>query len=757
MPVREELYADVLLPLMRGMYSYRVGEAVCGDVREGVCVEVELGRKRYVGVVWRLYDTPPEYRNVKTVDALVPGAPEIGPLQRRLWEWMAEYYMCHPGDVMRAALPSALKPQGFSREEFARDTYRPPVVRYMSLHPSIADEVALNGVFEKLRRRAPVQYEALVRFAESAGEGGVFTVWLPVPSLGIPSNILRQLEKKEIAVSSERELPEGELPPLPDFLPELTPVQQAAMESIKERFADRDVVLLQGVTGSGKTEIYLHLIREQLDAGRNVLYLVPEIAMTAQMIERVRRWFGERIITYHSAFTDRARVGSFLRASRSRGGEVIFGVRSSVFLPQDNLGLVIVDEEHDGGYKNSDMAPRYHARDTAAVMARLAGAKVLLGSATPSLESRANAQAGKYGYVTLGERYSGVPMPEVTVSDTLRDVKRGERRTHFNKVLRDKITAALGQGEQVMLFQNRRGFSPYVECGECGHTPSCPHCNVTLTLHRSEGALKCHYCGHTERFPKPCPECGSGDVQPRGFGTEKVEQEIAQLFPHARVARLDRDTATSPGRYNAIVASVEKGETDILVGTQMITKGFDFGGVSLVGVLNADNLLTYPDFRASERAFQTLMQAGGRAGRREKRGEVVIQTSHPDHPVIRAAAGGDYEAMAAGQLAERAAFFYPPYSRLISVTLRHKDNSLLERAASALGDAMRKVFGSRVTGPQAPAVERIRDEYLTGFILKVEKEKSYARAKELLAGLIADLAADSAFKSVRVVCDVDPQ
>ena len=540
-------------------------------------------------------------------------------------------------------------------------------------------------------------------------------------------------------------------------LPELTPAQLAALESLRGQFARKPAALLHGITGSGKTEVYIHLIAEVLARGGDVLLLVPEIALTAQLIERMERIFGSRVTPYHSKLTNRRRTETYLRLNRSQGGEFVVGVRSSIFLPLKRLQLVVVDEEHDASYKQADPAPRYNARDCAVVMARLWGGRTLLGSATPSLETWVNAGSGKYGLASLTERYGDARPPEIFVSDTIRAAKRGERHAHFNKLLLDKMEAALGRGEQVMLFQNRRGFAPYVECSECGWTARCPHCNVTLTYHKGGGKLVCHYCGYTAPVPVKCPSCKVTDVVPRGFGTEKVEEEIARLFPAARVARLDRDSVTSERAFNAIIADFEARKTDILVGTQMITKGFDFGGVSLVGILNADNLLNNPDFRAAERAFQLMMQVAGRAGRRSDGGEVVIQTSEPGHPVIRQVAAGDYDGMARAQLAEREAFFYPPYARLTLLTLRHRDVALLRRGITELAARLRGRFGRRVLGPMTPPVDRIRGEYLAGLLLKVESGASSARARELLGAELKAFSEDPEFRNITVVVNVDPQ
>jgi primosomal protein N' (replication factor Y) len=639
--------------------------------------------------------------------------------------------MCSLGEVMAAALPAVVRPEG--------DAYRPATEVYVSLG---AGDV--NEAFESLAR-APKQYKALLEIAEAGGAG------VPRKRLKADAATLGALEKKGFIAITRRELAECELPALPAELPTLSPAQQKAFDEIKEKFETAQVVVLQGVTGSGKTEIYVNLIAEQLAAGRNVLYLLPEIAMSSQLVRRVRSWFGERVVVYHSRLTGRQRAAVWERVRGPRGGVVVLGVRSAVMLPVRDLGLVVVDEEHDASYKQDDPAPRYHARDAAIVLARAAGARVLLGSATPSLESFFNARGGKYGYVELTERYGGAPLPQVMVSDTMKAVARGERTAHFNKLLLDDIADTLAAGRQVMLFQNRRGFAPYVECAECGSVVMCRQCNVAMTWHRGEGVLRCHYCGRAQGVPPVCPVCGAAALEPRGFGTEKAAEEVARLVPEARVARLDRDTAVSARRYESTIAAFERGETDILVGTQMITKGFDFGGVALVGILNADNLLAYPDFRAAERAFQTITQMAGRCGRRGERGRVVIQTAQPANTLIRQAADGDYGAMAREQLAERADFLYPPYCRLIEVTLRHRDATKLWDAANRLAAAARATFGKMLLGPQPPLVDKVRGEELLTLMLKVERGSSFADARRLLGELLAGV------RGVRVSVNVDPQ
>ncbi len=749
-------YADIVLPLAQPPYTFAVDGEM--PLAEGSAVAVPFGPSRiYTGIVWRLHDRRPDFALIKSVKRVLYDRPLLDAKHRALWEWIADYYMCTLGEVMRMALPSEMKPSGSSDEMFSDDEYRPRTERYIALSDALHDPDRLNEVFEQLARRAPRQYEALLEIA-AAGDGERLTTGeLPRRLSTADWATLRALEKKELIVSSEHERTVEREQPIGFRLPTLSPLQQQALDSIVGQFADRQTVLLQGVTGSGKTELYIHLIARTLSRGGDALLLVPEIALTAQLIDRMERIFGSRVTAYHSKLTDRRRAETYLRLNRSEGGELVVGARSALFLPLGHLQLIVVDEEHDASYKQSEPAPRYQARDCAVVLAQLCGARTVLGSATPSIESWSNAARGKYGRALLPERYGASRPPVVLLSDTLRAAKRGERRTHFNKLLLDRIGATLERGEQVMLFQNRRGFAPYVECDACGWTARCPRCNVTLTLHKASGRLVCHYCGHTTAVPAACPACGHGSVAPKGFGTEKVEEEIARLFPEARVARLDRDSVTSERAFREIVRSFERGESDILVGTQMITKGFDFGGVSLVGILNADNLLNSPDFRAAERAFQLMMQVAGRAGRRGTGGEVVIQTSDPQHPLLQQLVRGDYDAMVRSQLAEREAFAYPPYARLVALTLRHRDLQLLRRGAMALAEALRGRFGRRLLGPITPPVDRIRDEYLVEMLLKIESGSSFARARRVLSEELEHFARHPEYKTVRIICNVDPQ
>ena len=749
-------YADIVLPLAQPAYTFSVPEGMALGAGEAVVVQFGV-RKFYTGLVWRVHETPPSSGRVKPVQRKLYDRPLLTPQRMALWEWIASYYLCTLGEVMRVALPSLMKPSAATEEAFSEEEFRPRTECYVSLAPELCDEERLHEVCERLERRAPRQYEALLEVAAAGDERRISTGEVARRLLRADYGALQALCRKGYLRSAEHErtIERGGSHFL---LPELTPPQQAALGALRAAFdAGKGTALLHGITGSGKTEIYIHLIAEALARGGGALLLVPEIALTAQLISRLERIFGSRVTAYHSKLTPRCRTETYLRLNRSEGGELVVGARSAIFLPIHNLQLIVVDEEHDASYKQTDPAPRYNARDCAVVMARLLGCRTLLGSATPSLETWLNAEGGKYGRAVLTERYGAARPPRIFVSDTLRAARRGERHAHFNKLLLDKMTETLDRGEQVMLFQNRRGFSPYVECTACGWTARCPHCNVTLTYHKAGGRLVCHYCGHTEPVPERCPHCRVTDVVPMGFGTEKIEEEVRAIFPRARVERLDRDSVTSERAFRQIVAAFEARETDILVGTQMITKGFDFAGVGLVGILNADNLLNNPDFRAAERAFQLMTQVAGRAGRRDAGGEVVIQTADPAHPVIRQVVEGDYEAMARAQLAERQAFFYPPYARLTALQLRHRDMELLRRAVLHLASALRARFGRRLLGPMTPPVDRIRGEYLVGLLLKIESGASSARARELLSAELKIFTENPEYRTVSVTVNVDPQ
>lgn len=747
------LYAQVVLPLAQPMYTFSLDEQLAVGV--GDAVVVQFGSSRYyTGIVWSISSERPDYPRLKPILKRLYSTPLVTPTMQKQWEWIAEYYMCSLGEVMRVALPSLAKPSATSLSELDERSIEPPTERYIALCEELRTEKALAEYVAKHSRRAPRRCENLDTIAALALERNVEDGFIPRRLLSLDNDNILTLRKKGLIIEEPR--PVQRAKSSSDFLtPTLSEAQNIALEKIRVAHREQRVALLHGVTGSGKTEIYIHLIAEMLAAGKDVLMLVPEIVITSQLVERLERIFEGRTTTYHSRLTPLRRGQTFLRLATSTGGELIVGVRSSIFLPAHNLGLIIVDEEHDANYKQSDIAPRYNARDCAVIIGRLYGANIVLGSATPSLESYTNTLAGKYAYVELTERWGEGVLPEVVVSDTIRAVKRGERKTHFNFDLLGDISRTLAANEQVMLFQNRRGYSPYIQCRTCGYSPRCPHCNVTLTQHKASARMECHYCGFTMPTPSVCPNCDIQDMALMGFGTEKAAEEIARLFPEARVDRLDGDTSSSERAFKQIVHDFEAGQTDILVGTQIITKGFDFKGVTTVGILNADNLLSVPDFRASERAFQLMMQVAGRAGRHNNRGRVVIQTSQPKHPVITYVASGDYHAMARKELEERRTYGYPPYSHLIRIMLRNADYELLRRAAHHLATLMRKKFGSRVMGPVSSALEMLRGEHRAEIMIKIESGASMQKARRMIREAIAEAEKHNDFKSIKPIIDVD--
>ena len=747
------LYAQVVLPLAQPMYTFSLSETLAVGV--GDAVVVQFGSSRYyTGIVWSISAERPDYPRLKPILKKLYSTPLLTPAMQRLWEWVAEYYMCSVGEVMRVALPSLAKPSATSLSDLDERSIEAPTERYVALCEALRSEEALAEYVAKHSRRAPRRCDNLDTLAALIQQREAEDGFIPRRLLNINNDDLATLRKKELIVTQE--CPVQRVVNSSDFLtPTLSEAQNRALDAIREAHNQRRVALLHGITGSGKTEIYIHLIAETLAAGRDVLMLVPEIVITSQLVERLEQIFEGRTTTYHSRLTALRRGQTFLRLATSSGGELIVGVRSSIFLPHKNLGLIIVDEEHDANYKQSDLAPRYNARDCAVIMGRIYDANVLLGSATPSLESYTNTLSGKYAYVELKERWGRGVLPEIMVSDTIRAVKRGERKTHFNLDLLNDISRTLAANEQVMLFQNRRGYSPYIQCRTCGYSPRCPHCNVTLTEHKATARMECHYCGYTMPTPKVCPNCEIQDMALMGFGTEKAVEEIARLFPDARVGRLDSDTSTSERAFKQIVHSFEQGETDILVGTQIITKGFDFKGVSTVGILNADNLLSIPDFRASERAFQLMMQVAGRAGRHNDRGRVVIQTSQPKHPVISYVASGDYHAMALKELEERRTYGYPPYSHLVRIMLRHSDYDLLRHGAHHYATLLRKKFGTRVMGPVSSALEMLRGEHRAEIIIKIESGASMQKARRMIREAITEGEKTKSYSSIKLSIDVD--
>ena len=732
-------FADIILPLAQPCYTFAVSHIP--DLKVGEAVAVQFGpRNVYTGIVLRLHNNAPKRGKIKPVLQRLYDFAILTPKQIEFWSWMASYYLSTLGEVMRIALPSLIKPHATSQELYI--PYSLPTEKVISLK-----SMPEGDVLDKMSRKAPRRAALLSMLQRSGGEiarkecSADSAVISALVKAGYIEIVDRQCEPQIESISHST-------------LPILSAEQSNALQRIESGLDVCNVALLHGVTSSGKTEIYTHRIAYALSREQDVLLLVPEISLTAQLVERMQQMFGSRVIAYHSKLTPLRRTQVYMDMLRTDSGRLIVGARSALFLPYKNLGLVIVDEEHDSSYKQTEPSPRYHGRDAAVMLATQHSAKVILGSATPSLESFNNAMAGKYAGVTLMSRYGGSLPPKIIISDTMRAVKRGERKSHFNKELLDRIADRLQRGEQIMLFQNRRGYAPYVECPRCGWTARCPHCNVTLSRHLN--SLKCHYCGyHIDRLDY-CPECKTSQLETKGFGTEKVEEEICALFPTARVLRLDSDSANSDSAYNRIINQFASGEADILVGTQIITKGLDFKGVTLIGVLNADNLTNAPDFRAVERAWQTMLQVAGRAGRRDKAGEVVIQTSDPEHPVFAALSEQGYQHFASAQLRERQMFNYPPFSRLIRITLRHCSPETLAKTASQLGVELRTKFGGRVLGPVTPLIDRIRNEYIVQIIIKIENGSSFARAKEIVSEQIRALQKSPESKGITVICDIDP-
>ncbi len=804
-------------------FTYGLPAEMEDEVQAGCRVVVPFGRKKfYTGIVKNVHCLRPSAYEVKEVVTVLDAHPILLPLQFKFWEWVASYYLCTPGDVYKAALPSGLKLESetivalnpdfeateplseretrildllsadpeqsvtrlekdsgcknilpvinallhreaiFVKEELKR-SYKPKTETRVRLTPAATNEHRLHIFFDELQRRAPKQLDLLMKYLELSGALGGTERPVAKRDLlqraGATPAVFNGLVERGVFEAYQAEvgrldthLSAGQLlPPHPLSIP-----QQRACDEILNAFRTKNVCLLHGVTSSGKTEIYIHLIQSVLERGGQVLYLLPEIALTTQITGRLRRVFGHRLGIYHSKFPDAERVEIWQRQLSDAPYDIILGVRSSVFLPFRRLELVIVDEEHEATYKQQGPAPRYHARNAAIVLASLCGAKTLLGTATPSLETWNNAETGKYARVSLTERHKAVQLPRILPVD-IRELTRKKRMTgSFSPLLLQHVREAMERKEQVILFQNRRGFAPMVECHVCGWVPKCKNCDVSLTYHKGLGMLTCHYCGYTEPLPRHCPACDGTDLRARGFGTEKIEDEIKALLPEARVARMDLDTTRTRTAYERIIEDFSAGRTDILIGTQMVSKGLDFERVSVVGILNADTLLNYPDFRAYERAFQLMAQVAGRAGRRDTQGLVILQTKSVTHPIIAQVIANDYEGMAAGQLAERQAFHYPPYYRLIYVYLKHRREEVAEQMAQEMAARLRALFGARVLGPDKPPVARIQTLFIRKIVLKVENNAPVARVRSLLTGVQREVSGDERFKGALVYYDVDP-
>lgn len=754
-------YVDVILPLpLEGTFTYSLPASLAGGVRLGVRVLVPLGKsKTYTAMAVRTHDVKPDFET-RDILQVIDQEPVLLERQLRLWQWISTYYMSALGDVFKAALPAGLK---------AEENYRPKTVRCVTLPANLRTEQNLHLALTILGK-ALKQQQTFNTYLQLSHWDQIDGYTPPdhiqdvacdelLNASGASDAVLRQLISRKFLEVYYREVGRigggGEYHP--EHIQPLSEAQQDAMNQIGVQFMSKNVVLLHGVTSSGKTEIYIHLIQKAIDEGRQVLYLLPEIALTVQMTRRLQHVFGSRLGIYHSKYSDAERVEIWKKQLSDEPYDVILGARSAVFLPLTRLGLVIVDEEHETSFKQQDPAPRYHARSAAIMLARMyEGAKVLLGTATPSMESYYNATTGKYGYVQLTTRYRNVAMPEIRVVDTKDLYRRKMMRGAFSPDLLEAMRSALSNRKQVILFQNRRGFAPMVECKVCGWVPKCKNCDVSLTYHRSMNVLTCHYCGFTYAVPRQCPNCESTELIGRGYGTEKIEDRVRELFPEARISRMDLDTTRSRNAYSRIINDFSNGRTDILIGTQMISKGLDFGNVSVVGILNADTMLNYPDFRAYEHAFMMLSQVSGRAGRRGEQGLVILQTKSADLPVIHQVVTGDFASFSRDLLEERRMFSYPPFFHLVYVYLRSKYESTVESAAVELASRLRQSFGERVLGPDKPSVARVKTESIRKIVLKLELGIDLSLARRHMAAARAALLQDKRYAAMTVFFDVDP-
>ena len=755
------MFVDVILPLpLDGVFTYSVPASMEGQVQRGFRVLVPLGRnKTYVGVISDIHDKAPEGYQTKDILQVLDVSPILLDSQLKLWQWIADYYMSPLGEVYKAALPSGLK---------AEDGFRPKTELYIRLTDKFKNEQALHVALNMLQRAgkqltAFVDYLALSHWDTLSGQ----TCQEPIVEITRDELInsshaslqtLNALVKRGLLETYELEvgrLNHGGDPHLENIKP-LSSVQQDAYNQIQFSFLKKNVTLLHGVTSSGKTEIYIHLIRQALEQKKQVLYLLPEIALTVQIMQRLQHVFGNRLGIYHSKYSDAERVEIWQKQLSRHPYDVILGARSAVLLPFQHLGLVIIDEEHETSYKQQDPAPRYHARSAAIVLAQMFGAKALLGTATPSLESYHNAKTGKYGLVTLQERYKGIELPEIQIVD-IQDLQRRKMMNGlFSPLLLAKTREALERGEQVILFQNRRGYAPMIECKQCGWVPHCQHCDVSLTFHRNFNQLTCHYCGFTYQVPTECPACGCKELRTKGYGTEKIEAEVQDVFPEARIARMDLDTTRSRQAYERIISDFSAGRTNILIGTQMVSKGLDFDKVSVVGILNADSMLNYPDFRAYEHAFMMMAQVSGRAGRKGKRGLVILQTKSPGLPILDQVVRNDYPAFYQSLIAERQQFHYPPYYRLVYVYLKHRQDALVESASIEMSSRLRQWFGARVLGPDKPAVAKVKSLSIRKLVLKCEFGLNMADVRKYLALAQQQMLQDKRYSTLQIYFDVDP-
>ena len=754
-------YVNVILPLpLEGEFTYSVPDDLQAQVAVGLRVVVPLGKsKTYVALVTAVLDSLPEpllasgqADKVRPLHQVADDAPVVLDSQLELWRWIADYYMSPIGEVMKAALPSGMKQE---------DGYVPKTETWVSLAEPFRSEEALHLALDMLRR-APRQRDIMLTLIEMMPAAD-YSFTLSRDELLNSSHstplAFRQLQERGILVTYQREV--GRLnrggEPSPQNIKPLTPPQADAYNRLLVEMMAHRVTLLHGVTSSGKTELYIHLIQRAIDRGEQVLYLLPEIALTVQITTRLQRVFGRRLGIYHSKYSDAERVEIWQKQLSASPYDVILGARSACLLPFQRLGLVIIDEEHENSFKQQDPAPRYHARSTAIMMAHMSDARVVLGTATPSVESYHNAMNGKYGLVELTQRYQGIELPRIEVVD-IKDLRRRKMMNGpFSPQLLAAMRATFERGEQAILFQNRRGFAPMIECRECGWVPKCQNCDVSLTLHKNLNMLTCHYCGFTYPVPQKCPNCESTDLRGRGYGTEKIEDQVQTIFPDIKVARMDLDTTRTRTAYERLISDFSQGKTQLLIGTQMVTKGLDFDRVSLVGILDADAMLNYPDFRSYEHAFMMMAQVAGRAGRKGRQGLVILQTRNPELPVVGQVVANDYAGFYRSLLAERRDFCYPPYFRLVYVYLKHRHDDLVSTAATELAGRMRQVFGKRVLGPDKPAVARVKQLHIRKIVLKVETAADYRRVRTALRTIQAQLMADKRYSQLQIYFDVDPQ
>lgn len=814
---RVTLFVEVILPLaITKAYTYRVPHEWNADVAVGKRVIVQFGKSKvYAAIVSAVVDRSPELYEAKYILDVLDDSPVVASTQLQLWNWISSYYLCTLGEVMQAALPAALKLASETRI-IAADTevdrselndkeylildaldispelkvsdivkllgqksvfpllkrlfdkgliliseeitpkYKPKMKVFVRLHSDYTDGFGRKALLDSLTK-APKQQDAVIAYLQLSRQRPDVPKADIMEATGCSSAIISALVEKEVFVTEDRavsRLAGEDVEVTGDFT--FNEAQAVAFDDINRQFAEKDVVLLHGVTASGKTQVYIRLMEAAVARGQHVLYLLPEIALTTQITERLRKHFGNKLGVYHSRFNDNERAEVWHKVLNNEY-QVIIGARSAVFLPFQALGLIVVDEEHETSYKQFDPAPRYHARDTAIYLGHLHHAKVLLGSATPAVESFYNARAGKYGLVTLTQRFGDATLPEIVTVSISEESRKSTMFTYFSATLLQEMEKALAEKQQVILFQNRRGHTPLLQCKTCGYIAKCIHCDVSLTYHKSSSQLHCHYCGFTEAPLQVCPACGSTHIESKGFGTERIEEELETLLPKARIGRLDLDSTKGKYGFERVLTAFDEQRYDVLVGTQMVAKGLDFGKVSVIGIINADGLINYPDFRAYERAFSLLAQVSGRAGRRNNSGKVVIQSYAPTHRVIQQVIGNDYEGMFMAEVAERKNFGYPPFFRLFKIDVKHKEQQAAHDGALRLATLLREVLGHRVIGPEVPLVGRVRNYYIFGILLKIERTGiSITKVKEQLTAVLLRFETNKANKGVRVQIDVDP-